>query len=122
MKPGSENSSIGGGSQSILSSLQGLEFIEAVQVVREHFIAKPCSYGVDSMIGAELRNWIFKELGLDISFQQLLGPSLTITKFAEDICAKAWEYKGDIVGQHCGSVHKGNCKRKEANPSVPNSR
>jgi hypothetical protein len=30
----------------------------------------------------------FKELGLDISFQQLLGPTLTITKFAEQVCAK----------------------------------
>ncbi|EAT86508.2 hypothetical protein HBI56_102290 [Parastagonospora nodorum] len=44
------------------------------------------SYGVDSMIGAELRNWIFKELALDIAFQQLLSPSLTITKFAELVC------------------------------------
>ena len=44
-------------------------------------------YGVASMIGAELRNWIFKELGLDISFGQLLDPSLTITKFAEHVCA-----------------------------------
>lgn len=39
------------------------------------------------MIGAELRNWIFKELALDIPFQQLLGPGLTITKFATQVCA-----------------------------------
>ena len=39
------------------------------------------------MIGAELRNWIFKELGLDIAFQQLLGPSLTIRKFSELVVA-----------------------------------
>ncbi|GKT75184.1 LOW QUALITY PROTEIN: polyketide synthase [Colletotrichum tofieldiae] len=45
------------------------------------------SYGIDSMIGAELRNWLFKEFGLDIPFQQLLGPSLTPTKLAEQICA-----------------------------------
>ncbi|KAF1841194.1 polyketide synthase [Cucurbitaria berberidis CBS 394.84] len=44
------------------------------------------SYGVDSMIGAELRNWIFKELAMDIAFQQLLSPSLTISKFAELVC------------------------------------
>jgi len=44
-------------------------------------------YGLDSMIGAELRNWIFKNLGLDIPFQQLLGPALTITKFARLVCA-----------------------------------
>ncbi|KAI1132340.1 polyketide synthase [Nemania abortiva] len=44
------------------------------------------SYGIDSMIGSELRNWIFKELGLQIAFQQLLGPSLTIQKFSELVC------------------------------------
>ena len=44
-------------------------------------------YGLDSMIGAELRNWIFKELGLDIPFQRLLGPELTIWKFAIEVCA-----------------------------------
>lgn len=35
------------------------------------------SYGIDSMIGAELRNWLFKEFGLSISFQQLLASTLT---------------------------------------------
>lgn len=35
------------------------------------------SYGLDSMIGAELRNWLFREFGLDISFQLLLAPTLT---------------------------------------------
>lgn len=44
-------------------------------------------YGLDSMIGVELRNWIFKELGLDMPFQQLLDPSLTITRFAAQVCA-----------------------------------
>lgn len=46
------------------------------------------SYGIDSMIGAELRTWIFKELAVDMPFQQLLGASLTINKFAELICSK----------------------------------
>ncbi|OKL57953.1 hypothetical protein UA08_06759 [Talaromyces atroroseus] len=44
------------------------------------------SYGLDSMIGAELRNWIFKELALDIPFQRLLSADLTITKFAIEVC------------------------------------
>lgn len=35
-------------------------------------------YGLDSMIGAELRNWIFKEYALDIPFQQLLGPPAAV--------------------------------------------
>lgn len=94
-----------GASQSILASLQTLSFREAVDAVQQHFITKlarmlmldaedfeesrsVASYGVDSMIGAELRNWIFKELALDISFQQLLGPTLTISRFSEQVCAK----------------------------------
>lgn len=40
------------------------------------------SYGLDSMIGAELRNWIFKEFGLDIGFQTLLAPTLTFKALA----------------------------------------
>lgn len=35
------------------------------------------SYGLDSMIGAELRNWLFKELGLNIAFQDLLATTLS---------------------------------------------
>jgi hypothetical protein len=80
---------------------------KAVRLVCDHFITKLArvllveeanfgeednagrsiaSYGIDSMIGAELRNWIFRELALEITFQQLLSPSLTITKFAELVC------------------------------------
>lgn len=50
-------------------------------------------HGLDSMIGAELRNWIFKELGLDMPFHRLLDPELTITKFAKLVC----ENQGVIV-------------------------
>jgi short-subunit dehydrogenase len=35
------------------------------------------SYGLDSMVGAELRNWLFKELGLNIAFQDLLATTLS---------------------------------------------
>lgn len=78
---------------------------EAVQLVAEHFTNKLArlllldadvfepevlpiaDYGLDSMIGAELRNWIFKEYAFDIPFQQLNGPGLTIVKFAGLVCA-----------------------------------
>lgn len=40
------------------------------------------SYGLDSMIGAELRNWLFREFGLDIGFQTLLGPKLGFRELA----------------------------------------
>lgn len=35
------------------------------------------AYGLDSMIGAELRNWLFKEFRRDMGFQTLLAPTLT---------------------------------------------
>ena len=46
------------------------------------------SYGLDSMIGADFRNWIFREFKVDMPFQQLLGQDLTIVKFAAVICGK----------------------------------
>jgi len=44
--------------------------------------ASVAGYGLDSMIGAELRNWLFKEFGLDMSFQLLLAPTLTIKELS----------------------------------------
>lgn len=46
------------------------------------------SYGLDSMIGAEMRTWLFKEFGLDYPFQKLLAPTLTFTKLAEVVAGK----------------------------------
>lgn len=104
---GSGNESAAGGSQSILDVMQAAAAsspAEAVQVAKDHMIGKLsrmlmlgldefedeeksiAGYGVDSMIGAELRNWIFKEFKLDVPFQRLLGPTLTLTKFAEMVC------------------------------------
>jgi hypothetical protein len=40
------------------------------------------SYGLDSMIGAEMRTWLFKEFGLDYPFQKLLAPTLTFVELA----------------------------------------
>ncbi|KUL88399.1 hypothetical protein ZTR_04915 [Talaromyces verruculosus] len=93
-------------SRTILTTIRtAASAAEAVQITSEYFTQKLshllvldldifephtkaiADYGLDSMIGAELRNWIFKELGLDISFQRLLGPELTIWKFAIEVCA-----------------------------------
>ena len=93
-----------GSDKTILSTIRSAATqAEAVKLVSDYFIEKlsralllaPCDfepdlkpiadYGLDSMIGAEIRNWIFKELGLDIPFQKLLGPSFTITKFANEV-------------------------------------
>lgn len=40
------------------------------------------SYGLDSMIGSDIRTWLFKNFGLDYPFQQLLASTLTFTKLA----------------------------------------
>ena len=56
------------------------------------------SSGLGSMIGAELRNWIFEEYALDIPFQQLLGPTLTLGKFATQVCAN----QGVVVEEAAG--------------------
>ena len=49
------------------------------------------SYGLDSMIGAEFRNWVFREFKMDVPFQRLLAADLTISKFATDLCMKVLE-------------------------------
>ncbi|KAI1768083.1 hypothetical protein GGR53DRAFT_518100 [Hypoxylon sp. FL1150] len=46
------------------------------------------SYGLDSMIGVEMRTWLFKEFGLDYPFQKLLAPTLTFTKLASVVGEK----------------------------------
>ncbi|KAI0169553.1 hypothetical protein GGR52DRAFT_592149 [Hypoxylon sp. FL1284] len=46
------------------------------------------SYGLDSMIGAEMRTWLFKEFGLDYPFQKLLAPTLSFTKLAGVVAEK----------------------------------
>lgn len=102
----SSGASGGGSDASILASIRSAQSpAEAVDLVTEHFTNKLsrlllldvdsfndptvtiAQYGLDSMIGAELRNWIFKEYAFDVPFQQLLGPTLTIQKFAIQVCA-----------------------------------
>ncbi|KAL9046571.1 MAG: hypothetical protein Q9214_000624 [Letrouitia sp. 1 TL-2023] len=53
-------------------------------------------YGLDSMIGVELRNWLFKEFGLDIPFQQLPAPTLTFKALAIIIQGKDEIFEGLI--------------------------
>ncbi|TGO51615.1 hypothetical protein BOTNAR_0350g00100 [Botryotinia narcissicola] len=92
-------------SSSILAKIENLlDKEEAVNYVSEHLVQglstvlminkdeiNPqaraiASYGLDSMIGAEFRNWIFTEFKVDIPFQQLLAPNSTIASFAEILC------------------------------------
>ncbi|KAI1172338.1 putative polyketide synthase [Nemania sp. FL0916] len=92
---------------SVLSSmLAAATPLEAVQLARDHIVDKLsrmllldldvfdgdngsiASYGIDSMIGAELRNWLFEHFALDIPFQKLLAPTLTARKLAELVCVR----------------------------------
>ncbi|KAL2831374.1 KR domain-containing protein [Aspergillus cavernicola] len=94
--------------QNIPAAIRSAESLTvAVAAVVEHFIEKLtrmlllpleafdplansiASYGIDSMIGSELRNWIFKEYRIDIPFQQLLAETLTISKFATHVIESA---------------------------------
>ena len=42
-------------------------------------------YGIDSMIAAELRNWLFAAFGRDVSLLNLLANTMTVKKLAEEI-------------------------------------
>lgn len=59
-------------------------------------------YGLDSMIGAELRNWLFKEFGLDMSFQQLLASTVTFGTLSIAV----WEKVGIVKNT---DVENGSC-------------
>ncbi|KAJ0417860.1 hypothetical protein BJY00DRAFT_288810 [Aspergillus carlsbadensis] len=55
--------------------------------VSESEVIQMSDHGLNNMINAELRNLIFKKYALDIPFQQLNGPDLTITSSADLVCA-----------------------------------
>ena len=57
-------------------------------------------YGLDSMIGAELRNWLFKEFSLDMPFQKLLAAELTFKALSIEVGEKV----GVIERSEKGSV------------------
>ncbi|KAL4941793.1 hypothetical protein BDV06DRAFT_222783 [Aspergillus oleicola] len=54
-------------------------------------VARPINaYGIDSMIAAELRNWLFTRYSFDVSLLNLLGPTMTIERLAGEVeCASA---------------------------------
>lgn len=103
-----------GSNKTMLSTIKSTATqAEAVKLVSDYFVEKLsrvllidssgfgsndrpiADYGLDSVIGADIRNWIFKELGLDIPFQQLLGPSFTIAKFANEVWMNNERFKNE---------------------------
>jgi len=57
------------------------------------------SYGLDSMVGAEMRVWLFKEFGLDYSFQKLLARTTTFRALAIVVATKLGVLEGDGDGE-----------------------
>lgn len=52
-------------------------------------------YGIDSMIGANLRNWLFSQFALEMPFSTLLAPTMSISALAT------------VVGEHMGVLVQG---------------
>lgn len=93
----------GGGFASLLKAAQAEGTDAMLQAIALHIMKKLSSmlmmaldafefdetsvadYGLDSMIGAELRNWLFKEFAMDITFQHLLAPRMTIKALSTTI-------------------------------------
>lgn len=90
-----------------ISTLSGQDPVAATLAIAQHLMAKCVailmlspedvdlesgnsisSYGLDSMIGAEFRNWLFKEFGFEIGFQTLLTPVMTFKVLAGLIADK----------------------------------
>ncbi|KAI1743139.1 ketoacyl-synt-domain-containing protein [Xylaria scruposa] len=46
------------------------------------------NHGLDSMIGAEFRNWIFREFKIDMPFQKLLAADFTLVELAKSLCGE----------------------------------
>lgn len=45
------------------------------------------SYGIDSMVAAQLRNWLFGKFNANISLLSLLSPAMSIEKLADEVTA-----------------------------------
>lgn len=47
------------------------------------------SYGIDSMVAAELRKWLFNSFSTDVSLLNLLNPSMSIVKLVGEVSKEA---------------------------------
>ncbi|CAG5181935.1 uncharacterized protein ALTATR162_LOCUS9909 [Alternaria atra] len=94
-------SSQAAGTGSVISEVLNLAHDDALALVAQHIIEKcstilmvpvenfevegpsVASYGLDSMIGTEMRSWLFKTFGLKIPFQELLSASLSFAELSK---------------------------------------
>ena len=61
--------------EAIVERLAKLLFVPVDQIDPAHAVS---DYGMDSMIAAELRNWLVKTFNTDVSFLELLSPQMKI--------------------------------------------
>lgn len=85
----SEEDAIDAVVECLIERLSRLLMINAVDI--KNVGKSLANYGLDSMIGAEFRNWIFREFKVNVPFQQLLAGNVTIAKLAADLCGKVRE-------------------------------
>ncbi|KAI1264396.1 hypothetical protein F5Y18DRAFT_390351 [Xylariaceae sp. FL1019] len=66
----------------IVGKISRLLYIPADEVDTQRAISQ---YGIDSMVAAELRNWLLTAFGRDVSMLKLLSATMTVRKLAEDV-------------------------------------
>ncbi len=70
--------------QAIIENLAKLLFIPVDEIDTTRAVS---TYGMDSMIAAELRNWLVKVFEIDVPFLELLDPGMKIETLADRIVA-----------------------------------
>ena len=85
---GGQDEGEGGGSVAdrIRSKVSRLLYVPLDEVDEDKAISQ---YGIDSMIAAELRNWLFASFGTDVPLLTLLASTMTVRKLAVDVGAGA---------------------------------
>lgn len=71
--------------EAIVERLAKLLFIPADEIDPAHAVS---DYGMDSMIAAELRNWLVKTFRTDVPFLELLSPQMKIERLVEKAVAR----------------------------------
>lgn len=71
----------------IHKKLSQLLYVPRNEIVVTRFINE---YGIDSMIAAELKNWLYKNFAIDKSLFKLLDPTTTVMNLAAEIGQDSW--------------------------------
>lgn len=83
---GKQTDSEGGSvDEQICSKISRLLYVPVDEIARDRPIHV---YGIDSMVAAELRNWLFSKFGKEISLLNLLSISMTVASLAETITSE----------------------------------